>query len=174
MRKAIIFAIGGILLLAGCDSSNEKANIPVTPKWKGAPYRISFDAKAPKPNPAGITIPIIRFTANPDMVEKRATLIVRFDSTVVSKDRPVINQMIMAPTDISGEEGALSADYMNVVDKELANLLGAYCVKGKVKLSVALARSSLSMQAGEAEINNKLLSDWLPTEVVFKNPHRGC
>jgi len=169
-----MFAIGAVLLVAGCGTPEDKPNIPATPKWKGAPYRIAFDSKAPKPNPAGVTIPAIRFTANPDMLEKRATLVLRFDSTVVTKDRPVINQMIMAPADISGQEGALSADYMNAVDKELGNLLGSYCVKGKVKISVALARSSLSMQAGEAEIDNKRLSDWIPTEVVFKNPHRGC
>jgi hypothetical protein len=174
VKKAIIFAMGGVLLLAGCGTPDVKPNAPVTPKWKGAPYRIAFDTKAPKPNPAGVAIPAIRFTANPEMLETRATLVLRFDSTVVTKDRPVINQMIMAPADISGEQGALSADYMNAVDKELGNLLGSYCVKGKVKISVALARSSLSMQAGEAEINNKRLSDWIPTEVVFKNPHRGC
>jgi hypothetical protein len=174
VKRAIILAIAGILCLAGCGTPDVKPNVPATPKWKGAPYRIAFDTKAPKPNPAGVTVPTIRFTANPEMLETRATLVLRFDSTVVTKDRPVINQMIMAPADISGEDGALSADYMNAVDKELASLLGSYCVKGKVKISVALARSSLSMQAGEGEINNKRLSDWIPTEVVFKNPHRGC
>ena len=174
MKRTIILALTGILFLAGCGTPEVKTNVPATPKWKGAPYRITFDAKAPKPNPSGLSIPTIRYTANPEMIETRGTLVLRFDSTVVAKDRPVINQMIMAPTDISGAEGALSADYMNAVDKELANLLGSYCVKGKVKISIALARSSLSMQAGEDEINNKRLSDWIPTEVVFKNPHRGC
>lgn len=174
MRKAIMLAIGGVLFLAGCGTPEPKANIPATPKWKGAPYRISFDTKAAKPSAAVATLPTIRYTANPDMVERRATVVIRFDSTVVTKDRPVINQMIMAPGDVSGEEGALSDDYMKAVNKELDELLGSYCIKGKVKLSVALARSTLSMQAGEAEINNKLLSDWIPTEVVIKKPHRGC
>jgi hypothetical protein len=47
-------------------------------------------------------------------------------------------------------------------------------MKGKVKLSVALARSSLSNQARDSEIDAKRLSDWLPIEVVFKNPHPTC
>jgi hypothetical protein len=47
-------------------------------------------------------------------------------------------------------------------------------VKGKIKLSVALARSSLSSQAGDAEIDSKRLTDWLPIEIVFKNPHPTC
>jgi hypothetical protein len=84
------------------------------------------------------------------------------------------NQMILAPTDISGAEGTLPADYMDVADKGLARFLGAYCIKGKIKISVALARSSLSSQAGDAEVDSKRLSDWLPVEVVFKNPHPGC
>ena len=85
-----------------------------------------------------------------------------------------MNQMIMAPVDISGTDGALPADYMNVADKELARILGAYCLKGKIKLTVAIARSSLSNQAGDAELDEKRLSDWVPIEVVFKNPHPGC
>ena len=51
---------------------------------------------------------------------------------------------------------------------------GAYCMKGKIKLSVAIARSSLSPQADDAELNEKRLSDWLPLEVEFKNPHPKC
>lgn len=174
MRKAIVVALVGAWILAGCGTPEEKANIPVTPKWKGAPYRISFDSKPTKPTATGVALPSIHYTANPEMVERRATVVIRFDSTVVAKDRPVINQMIMAPGDISGEEGAISDEYMKAVNKELGELLGTYCVKGKVKLSVALARSSLSMQAGEAEINNKRLSDWVSTEVVVKKAHPSC
>ena len=85
-----------------------------------------------------------------------------------------MNQMIMGGVDISGAEGALPADYMGEADKGLARFLGAYCIKGKVKISVALARSSLSSQAGDAEVDAKRLSDWLPIEVAFKNPHPGC
>ena len=85
-----------------------------------------------------------------------------------------MDQIIMAPVDISGAEGALPADYMDLANKDLGKLLGAYCIKGQVKLSVALARSSLNPQAGDAEIDQKRLSDWLPIEVVFKNPHPAC
>lgn len=174
MRKGIVLAIGGLALLAGCGNQDKASNIPVTPKWPGAPYHIAFDTKAAKPNPAGVTIPAIKYTANPDALKKRATLVVRFDASGVTKHGPMMNQMIMAPVDISGTEGALPADYMDAADKELSRFLGAYCVKGKVKISVAIARSSLNPQAGDAELDEKRLSDWLPIEVVFKNPHPAC
>lgn len=175
MRIGIAFAIGGLALLAGCGNQGDKAsNIPATPKWKGAPYHIAFDTQAAKPNPAGVTIPIIKYTANPDLVERRATLVVRFDASGVTKQGPIANQMVMAPVDISGTEGALPADYINAADKELAKFLGAYCVKGKIKISVAIAKSSLTSQATDGELAEKRLSDWLPIELVFKNPHPGC
>jgi hypothetical protein len=178
LRKGIIVAIGGLALLAGCGNQGDKAaNVPVQPKWKGAPYRIAFDRKEAKPNPAGVTIPAVKYTANPDALETRATLVVRFDSSELTKNTnngPIMNKMIMGPVDIHGEEGALPADYMEAASKGLSTFLGAYCVKGKIKISVALARSSLTSQAGDAEVDQKRLSDWLPTEVVFKNPHPKC
>lgn len=175
MRKGIILAITGLALLAGCGNQKDKAsNIPVTPKWKGARYHIAFDTKPANPNPAGVTIPTVMYTANPDELETRASLVVRFDTSGVEKDRPVQNKMIMAPVDIHGAEGTLPADYMDVANKDLSKFLGAYCIKGKIKISVALARSSLSSQASDAEVDVKRLSDWLPIEVVFKNPHPTC
>ena len=175
MRKGIILAIGGLVLLAGCGNQGDKAsNVPVTPKWKGAPYRIALDTQAAKPNPAGVTIPIIKYTANPEALEKRASLVVKFDTSGATKQGPMMNQMIMGGVDISGVEGALPAEYMGEADKGLARFLGAYCIKGKVKISVALARSSLGSYASDAEVDAKRLSDWLPIEVTFKNPHPGC
>jgi hypothetical protein len=175
VRKGFILAVGGLALLAGCANQGDKAsNVPAKPKWPGAPYHIAFDTKAAKPNPAGVTIPVIKYTANPEAVEKRATLVVKFDTSGATKNGPMANQMIMAPVDISGTEGALPADYMNAADKELSRFLGAYCIKGKIKISVAIARSSLNPQAGDAELDEKRLSDWLPIEVVFKNPHPAC
>jgi hypothetical protein len=47
-------------------------------------------------------------------------------------------------------------------------------MKGKLKVTVALARSSLSPRAGDPEINEKRLSDWVTTEVVIRNPKKGC
>jgi hypothetical protein len=82
--------------------------------------------------------------------------------------------MILPPVDIHGAEGTLPASYMDVANKGLTTLVGAYCIKGKVKISVALARSSLTSQAGDAEVDAKRLSDWLPIEVAFKNPHPKC
>ena len=175
VRKAIIAAIGGLLLLSGCGNQGDKATgIPAQPKWKGEPYRLTLDTPPAKPSPAGVTIPAVKFTANPDELEKRAILVVRFDSTESAKTAPAGSLMVLAPVDISGAEGALSADYMDAANKGLASFLKAYCVKGKVKVSVALARSSLSPRPEDAEVDSKRLSDWLPIDVVFKNPHPTC
>jgi len=174
-KGIVILAFAGLALLAGCDVGNKAPNAPVTPKWKGARYHIAFDTKPTKPNPAGVTIPAVMYTANPDdSLETRASLVVRFDTSGVEKDKPVANKMIMAPVDIHGAEGTLPADYMDIANKDLSKFLGAYCMKGKVKLTVALARSSLSSQASDAEVDVKRLSDWLPIEVDFKNPHPKC
>jgi len=159
LRKRIIVAIGGLALLAGCGNQGDKpSNVPAAPKWQGAAYHIAFDTQATKPNPAGITIPVIKYTANPEALERRASLVVRFDTSGATKKGPMMDQMIMGPVDIPSAEGTLPADYM----------------KGKIKLSVALARSSLSNQAGEDEVNTKRLSDWLPIEIVSKNAHPHC
>jgi hypothetical protein len=175
LRTGIILAIGGLAFLAGCGNQGDKAsNVPVKPKVKGPAYHIAFDTKATKPNSAGVTIPAIKYTADPDGLEKRAVLVVRFDASAATKNEPMMNQMIMFPVDIAGTEGTLPADYMDSADKDLSRFLGTYCVKGKIKISAALARSSLSRQAGEADVDAKRLSDWLPVEVVFKNPHPKC
>ena len=175
MRKFTILAFAGWAFLAGCGNQGDKApGIPTTPKWKGAAYRLAIGTAPAKPNPAGVTIPAIKYTANPDALERRASLVVRFEPSGAKKDQSMMDQVIVGPFDISGAEGALPADYMDLADKGLARLLGAYCMKGKVKTSVVLVRSSLAPQAGDAAINQKRLSDWLPIEVTFKNPHPGC
>jgi hypothetical protein len=175
VRKGTILVFGGLLLLSGCGDQGDKgAGIPVQPKWKGAPYRLAFDTKTGKPNPAGITIPAVKFTANPDALETRALLVMRFTASAGADKEPVEHRMIGAPVDIHGEEGTLPADYMDRASKGLSEYLGAYCIQGKVNLSVALGRSSLNPQAGDAEVDAKRLSDWLPIEVVFKNPHSKC
>ena len=175
MKIGIILAVGWVGLLVGCGSAGDKAaGIPILPKWKGEPYRLAFDTQAAKPNPAGVTIPVIKYTADPEGLEKRAVLVVHFETPGSAESGPVVNQMVVAPVDISGAAGALPADYMELADKDLSRLLAAYCIKGKIKLSVALARSSLSNQAGEDEVNTKRLSDWLPIEIVSKNAHPHC
>jgi hypothetical protein len=171
----MLLAMGAVLCLAGCGpEAKEAPGVPVAPKWQGPAYHLAFDTKAAKPNPAGVTLPGVQFTANPDALEKRATLIVKYDSSAVKTDNQVINQIILAPFDISGADGALSADTMDIADKGLAHLFSTYCVKGKVKVSMLLARSSLNPNASDGEIDAKRLSDWLSTEVAFKNPHPGC
>jgi hypothetical protein len=175
VKKTIFLAIGGLAFLAGCGNQGDKApGIPVTPKWKGLPYRLAFDTKAPKPTPDSITLPAINFTANPEALEKRATLIVRYDSSGVKTDKLIVNQMIMGPVNISGEQGTLPADYIEEANKGLTQLTGAYCMAGKVKVSAALEWSSLSPQAGGDEINQKRLSDWVTTEVPIEKPKKGC
>lgn len=168
--------LGGLGLLAGCENGGGKAaGIPVQPKWKGEPYRIAFDTKATaKPNPAVIQLPAVKFTANPEALETRALLVMRFSAAPKGAEEPVMHRMIGAPVDIKGEEGTLPADYMDRASKGLAEYLAAYCVQGKVNLSVALARSSLNPQAGDGEVDAKRLSDWLPTEVEYKDPHSKC
>lgn len=175
MRKGIIAAIGALVLLVGCGNQGDKGpGIPVGPKWKGPTYRIAFDTQAPKPDPAGITIPAVKFTANPDALETRATLVIRFDTSGAKKATQPMDQMVIGPFDIHGEEGTLPSDYLDTADKGLARMLAAYCMKGKIKMNVAIARSSLSPQAPDSEVNAKLLSAWLPIEVEFKNPHPKC
>jgi len=174
VRKGIILAVGGWMLLTGCGNQGNKASsVPAPPKWQGAPYHISFDTGTGKPNPAGITIPAIKYTANPDELERRACLLVRFDASGEKKDASMMNQMVVGPMDISGAEGTLPAEYMDAADQGLAKLLGAYGAKGKVKVSVLLARSSISSQPGDDEIEQDRLSDWTPIELDFKGSHRG-
>lgn len=160
--------------MAACGSAgNNASNVPAQPKWQGAPYHLALGDQATKPNAAGITIPDIKYTADPDAVQRRASLVVRFDASEVKRDQPVMDQMIMAPVDISGAEGALPADYMDAADQGLAKLLAAYGMKGNIKVKVLLAQSSISSHAGDEEINAKRLSDWLPIDLDFKGPHRG-
>ena len=174
MRTSLMLLMAGLAFLTGCDMGKEAAKVPAKPKWQGAPYRLTFETKDVKPNPSGVTIPAIKYVANPLAVEKRATLVVRFDNSAVKKDGPVSNQMVMGPVDVPTVEGSLPAEYMDAADKGLATFLKAYCIHGKVKLTIALARSSLSSRPGDAELNNKRLSDWMPVEVDFKNPHPKC
>ncbi|MGB8260537.1 MAG: hypothetical protein WCE75_09305 [Terracidiphilus sp.] len=179
MRKSIVLAsmtllaIGGLTLLTGCDNKGGKdAGIPVGPKWKGAPYRLAIDAKAPRPNPANI--PAITYTANPQALENRAVFVVRFDVPNSPTKGQLANRMIGAPFDIQGETGALPAEIVERASKGLTDFLGAYCADGKTDISVALARSSINPQAGDAELDSKRLSDWLPTVVTLKKSHAKC
>lgn len=178
MRKTILLAMAEavcLLCLGGCGPQAKTApGIPVEPKWKGPAYRLAFDAKAPKPNPHGISLPGINFTANPDALERRATLVLHYDSSEVKSDNLIINQVTLAPFDISGAEGSLSPDTIDQANQGLSHLLSAYCMKDKVEVSLALARSSLAPQADDAEIADKRLSDWLNIELPYKNQKKGC
>ena len=180
MRNLIILAIGGLAFLAGCGpSGNNGAGIPVRPRFQGPPYHLALAAPPAKPNKAGITIPAIQYAADPnapsDALDTRAILVVRIDtSSLKAKGQMTMDQIIMGAVDIPGASGALPAGYIDVTDSSLATLLEEYCVRGKVKISVALTRSSLSSTAGDAEIDNKRISAWLPIELNFKNPHPGC
>jgi hypothetical protein len=164
-------AMGGWALLTGCKSQNQYT-IPVQPTWQGPPYHLAFDTQATKPNPAGFTIPVIKYTANPEYVVNRAALVVRIEPLGAAKNRKMMNQMVMGAFNIHGAQGVLPADYMGAADKALATLLNGYGIKGKIKVSVLLAQSAISNQPGNAEISEMSLSDWLSTDVEFKAPHR--
>ncbi|MGA2218054.1 MAG: hypothetical protein ABSG51_08205 [Terracidiphilus sp.] len=174
MKKTILLAIGALTLLAGCGEQGKAPGIPVGPKWKGLPYRLAFDTKEPALSPEGISLPAIKFTANPDALERRATLIVRYDTSAVKSDQLIINQIVVGPFDIAGSDGTIPADYMEQADKGLAQLTATYCMKGKVQVTVALARSSLAPQPSDSELNQKRLSDGVTTEVAIKKPQKGC
>jgi hypothetical protein len=173
VRKVIIATIAAFAFLAGCGNQTT-SNIPATPKWQGAPYRLAFGAPPAKPNPSGLTIPSITYTANPDALETRANLVVHFDTSSVKRDYPVNDQMVMGAVSISGAEGALPADYVDTASKELSKMLASYCMNGKIKISVAITRSSIPLTATDDQVNSHRLSDWLPIELVFKNPHPKC
>ncbi|MGA3134075.1 MAG: hypothetical protein ABSD59_25230 [Terracidiphilus sp.] len=176
MKKGIIVTFGALAFLAGCNNQSPKIVIP--PKWPGAAYHLSFGPAPAKANAAGLTIPPIKYVANPDAVETRADLVIEFDSSTAKgapkSDGPVTNQMAMGAVDISGTEGQLPTDYVDKASTDLSKMLGAYCMKGKIKISVALTRSSIPMNPTDDQINAKRLSDWTPIELDFKNPHPKC
>lgn len=179
MRIGLILAIAGMGFAAGCGDQGKKASDQSTPKWH-APYRISFDAQATKPNPSGVTLPSISYNANSKVLERRAVLVVRLDPSI-AKDAPTTkdahtgkNQMIMGPVDIPTEAGILPASYVDQADKGLAKMLSDACLKGTVKINVALVRSSIKPDASDAEIDAKRLTEWFPTEVTFKNKNPKC
>ena len=75
-----------------------------------APYHIEFATGAAKPNPAGVTIPGINYTAVTKTLEKRAVLLVRLDAPGGTNDQPAMNQMIMGPVDIPDPVGSLPSE----------------------------------------------------------------
>ena len=178
MRKTIFLAIpflaiSGIVFLAGCSNqANKGAGIPVEPKWKGAPYRIALDTRAAKPSPTGIDLPVIKFTANPEALETRALLVLKFAAPGAADSSE--HFMIGSAVDIKGPEGTLPDDYMERARKGLSDYLETYCLKGKVNVSIALARSSLNPQAPLDQVDPKRLSDWLPLDINYKPTHPKC
>lgn len=174
MRKGIIFAVAGCVFLAGCgELGNKPYQPPDTSKAKPL-YHLDFDNRPVKPNPAGVTLPTISYTANTKTRERRAVLVVRFDSSGVKNCPPGKDRVILGPVDIPDTAGVLPPNYMDSAAKALAKLLGNFCIKGTAKVTVVLVRSSIKPNADEAEINAKRLSEWVGTDVVFKNPHPKC
>jgi hypothetical protein len=175
VKKGMMLVIGGLVLLAGCGPQGAKnAGSAAEAKWKGAPYRLAFDTQAVTPNPKGVTIPVVKYTANPDALETRAILVTRFEATGPTVKEPVEQRMVGEALDLHGAEGAIPPDYMARVSNTLTEYLADHCLTGQVKVSVSLVRSTLLPSAGIAQIDNMRLSDWLPTTVEFKNPHPKC
>lgn len=178
MKKGILFAsiltFAALAFLAGCGPAGNEPGIVIPPKWKGAPYRLTFGAPPAKPNKSGLTIPAINFTANPEMLETRADLVVQFDASGGKDPQPDMKQMVVGAVDIRGAQGGLPADYLETASQDLATTLAGHCIKGKVKISVALARSSIPLNATQNQIDTHRLSDWTPIEIEYKNPHPKC
>lgn len=172
MKTGIIASFGALLLLSACG--NQSAPIPTPPKWQGAPYHLSFGPAPAKAKPAGLTIPPIKFDADPNSLETRADLVVQIDTSTLKVKGTMMDEMALGAVDISGAQGQLPASYMDEASTDLSNMLKAYCVSGKVKISVALTRSSIPMNPTDDQINAKRLSDWTPIELNFKNPHPKC
>ena len=172
MKTATMVVFGALAFLAGCQDNSPKIQIP--PKWPGAAYHLSFGATPAKPNPSGLTIPQIEYNANPDALENRADLVIQFDTSKAKSDGPVMNFMTMAAVDVKGNKGALPDDYVALASSQLAKMLTAYCINGKVKISVALTRSSLPMNPTGDQIDAKRMSDWTPIDLDFKNPQKKC
>jgi hypothetical protein len=171
VRQGIILAVAGLAFVAGCGNwGNKPFEVSAASKWK-IPYQIEFDTKLATPNPSGLTIPAIAFKANPKALERRAALVVRFDASGTKNDQPGKDLLITSPFDVTGSAGNLPADAMNLASMKLAKQFADRCMSGKVKITLALVRSSIKPDANDAEINAKRLSDWLQTEVEFKNPH---
>jgi hypothetical protein len=182
VKKGVIQVIGlaiglasGFAFLAGCGNQGNKSSaVPAEPKWKGAPYRLTLDTKAVKPTPAAVTIPPVSFTANPEALETRALLVMRFSGPAAGGADPVDHLMIGRAVDIHGEQGTLPADYLDQASKSLSDYLVAHCIQGDVKVSISLARSSLNPLAQDAEVDAKRLSDWVSFGATFKKPHMKC
>jgi len=179
LKSSLVFALAALAFLAGCGPQNNGSGIPVRPRFTGPPYHLSLAAAPAKPSKAGLTIPPIQYTADPnapsDSLATRAILVVRVDtSSVKAKGTMTMDQIIMGAVDLPGTQGTLPADYMEATNQSLATLLEEYCVRGNVKINVALTRSSLSSTAGDGEIAAKLITPWLPITLNFKNPHSGC
>jgi hypothetical protein len=174
VRKLFILTLAGSALLAGCGTlGTDVPDKPVPAKWK-APYHIEFQTAAVKPNPSGVALPPINYASLSKAPERRAVMVIRLADTGAKSDKPRIDQIIMGPVDIPDPSGALPSAYIESADKGLAKLLGDACLKGQVKVNLALVRSSIKPDADEAEINAKRLTEWLTTDVVYKNPHPKC
>ncbi len=177
MRKVACFMMG-LCLLVGCGNQGAKTGVVTDQKWKGLPYRLTLgptdakDAKAAKPNPAMVTIPPVTFVANPEAVESRAILVMRFVALGTPDQTPHL--MIGTPVDIHGENGSLSADYLTQASKSVTDYLAARCIQGNVKVSLALARSSVKPLAEDAEVDSKRLSDWVSFQTTYKKAHGKC
>lgn len=181
MTRSIISMIAASLLLTGCGSQgNTASNTPATHGSKNAPYRLAFGGEIAKPNATGLTIPPIEFAANPDiaaspdLMESRANLVVQFDASGDQKQGTLVNQTIVGPADISGRYGMFSAYFVGAASRQLSQMLSDDCVNGRVKIAVAITKSSILPSATADQVNAKRLSDWLPTEVEFKNPNSKC
>lgn len=170
MKKAMITTIVALAFLAGCEAPS-----PKPPKWEGPPYRLSLGAQPTNAGPNSLLLPPIYFTANPEAVQTRANLVIKINADdVKKKPAKFTDELLLAPGDIAGKQGELSDSYLTHASTEFGRMLTAYCMNGKIKVNVALVKSSIMMSATDVQVDNHRLSDWMPVEVNFKNPRPGC
>lgn len=170
MKKAILSSLIALAFLAGCQTGKK----PAPAKWEGPPYRLTISAQPVQASSAGITLPPIYYKANPEAIQTRANLVMRVDTSGVKRPGKITDQLLLMPTDISGTQGSLSNTYLTTASGELTKMLTAYCMKGKIKVNIALVKSSIMMSATNAQVDSRRLSDWQVIEVDFKNPNPRC
>src|SRR3954471_17467289 len=161
MRKVYLLLITGLMCLGGCnlDPGNKASDAPEKAKSK-PPYHLDFETKAVKPTPAGVAIPPVSYTGNPQALEKRACLVVKFEGAGVKNDQPGKDRLVLPPVDLAGSGGTLPQNYMEQADVVLGKLLAGYCYKGAAKVSLALVRSSIKPGPSDTDIDAKRLSEW--------------
>ena len=170
MRKAIIITIGALGFLAGCgNQDNSLPAFPFRPSGRALPT-ISHLARR-QPSPTRRASPFRPSSTRPIPTCSRPEPTSSSNSTPRQRRAPAGDgPMVMGAVDVSGTEGELPAAYVDKASADLANMLAGYCVKGKVKISVVLTKSSIPLSATSDLVNARRLSDWRRSSSSSRTP----